>query len=251
MYGIGFETTSEAPRYKVGDYVRVVNDGRENNGSFHGADVGEVLNIKSISDDGRVFFAGDWFVYPHEIAPAFTRGKSIRLTRNQGLYKQGHQGTVTIENDENVGVLMDIGRYASFPHDALEVFKRGANDNAAATKPKFEAGDKVTTSGASGDPGVGVVLSRNDDATYQEHYLALVASNCDTKQANDNAPHIVVVVDHGRPSPEYLPEVYTGEASAMAEAERLARATPGAQFDVWRRIAGRVAEQHVELKEVA
>lgn len=205
MYGIGFEEDGpRATQFKIGQRVRVVK------GIFSLAlkpgDIGYVNGVFEKSVVRATFFGGiDRYLVSSCIEPApFTRGDSVRLTRDYGSYKKGHQGTVTIDNDENVGVLMDIGRYASFPHDVLETFERGAvNDNA---------------------PALG---------------------------SSKPTPHIVARVEHGQPLPAYRPHVHTGEAAAVTEAERLARANPGKQFDVWRRVTGRVAEQHVELKEVA
>lgn len=223
MYGIGFEEDEpKATQFKIGQRVRVVKEGYLNGGSYHGAEIGSISTIEAGPDETGMYYDSKWCFCPHEIAPIFTRGDSVRLTRDYGSYKKGHQGTVTIDNDENVGVLMDIGRYAAFPHDVLETFERGSvSDN-----PPAQPGTPMSP-----------VQPASPDAPKP--------------WSGKPTPHIVAVVDNGRPSPAHRPHVHTGEAAAVTEAERLARANPGKQFDVWRRVTGRVAEQHVELKEVA
>jgi hypothetical protein len=67
--------------------------------------------------------------------------------------------------------------------------------------------------------------------------------------SNDPAiPCIVARVDDGRPRPSNYPHVHQSAADATKEAERLASVNPGKQFDVYQRISGRVAEQHIEMK---
>lgn len=126
MYGIGFEEDEpKAPQFKIGQRVRVVKG--VSSLALKPGDIGYVNGVFEKSVVRATFFGGiDRYVVSSCIEPApFTRGDSVRLTRDHGAYKKGHQGTVTIDNDENVGVLMDIGRYAAFPHDVLETFERG------------------------------------------------------------------------------------------------------------------------------
>lgn len=199
MYGIGHDEHGpaypETPKFKVGDAVRVVRDGYQFGGSYHNAAVGETYVINEIR--GRIIKTNKWFFCVEEIERAFSVGDTVRLTRDGGVYKKGHRGTVTSINAERVNVLMDIGRYAVFHHDILERVER----------PK------------------------------EPH--------------TSDVPHIVAAVINGTPAPSPRPHVHIGLMSAVAEAERLSRVNPGKQFDIYQRVAGRVAEQHVEMKEVA
>lgn len=300
------EAEMDAPqrKFKVGDRVRVVKGGYEEGGSFHRKPIGSIDVIVNLCGDGQV--EGEWYFYmPHEIEllPHYARGTRIQLLRDHGVYKSGHRGTVTYENDENVGALMDIGRYAAFPHevvglaeapgdfaDSLAEYVRtglsGPNDTAPdcagckeergdaevtrqllevswpelriEPQPKFKAGDRVVTSGADGEPGIGVVLHANCDGTYQVRFAAPY-NEC--REAGEElsliadeyvppSPCIVALINKdGKPRPSQWPHVHPDSASATAEAERLARNNPGTEFAVYQRVAGRVAS--VEMKEVA
>lgn len=176
-------------RFQVGDRVRVVRTG--NGGSEHGADIGYCDTIIRVVDLGEVE-GRDWFYHPSEIQHIFKPGDHVRVVRDFYGYRAGNTGAVTVADNDNVGVRMDIGRYASFPHDALEPV-RGAQEQ----------------------------------------------------------PCIVAAVEDGRPTPSRRPMVHDTAASATAEAERLARNSPGQQYDVYQRVGGRVAEVSYEMKEVA
>lgn len=56
-----------APRFKVGDRVRVVRLGHEVEGSCHEAKIGEVLTVTDVFDDE--VHTNDWYFFPYEIEP--------------------------------------------------------------------------------------------------------------------------------------------------------------------------------------
>ena len=62
-------------------------------------------------------------------------------------------------------------------------------------------------------------------------------------------PHIVAIVDNGRPLPATRPYIHPNRDAALAEARRLAAITPGSEFAVYERVAGVVSE--ISLREVA
>jgi hypothetical protein len=64
-------------------------------------------------------------------------------------------------------------------------------------------------------------------------------------------PCIVALISNGKPRPSQWPHAHASVEAATKEAERLARNNPGQEFAVYQRVAGRVAEQHIEMKEVA
>lgn len=260
-----------ARKLKVGDRVRLREDNR---GYGNVGDTGSIISVSGNTarikfDTFSVLGDSKWCA-PFDriqILPTFTPGTRVRLTRNTHRYAVGDTGTVTVQSEDSVGVRMDEGRYWSFAPEVLEVVAGGDAPDCSASngeqedKPKFKAGDRVTTEGADGEAGVGVVLSYDGDGNYKvkfdtwygtctepEHWLTLVTS----APANDPAtPCIVMRLDDGKPAPSYCPHVHDTAASATKEAERLASINPGKQFDVYQRVTGRVAEVNVIMREVA
>lgn len=277
--------------YKDGDRVKVVKRGEA--GSGHGANVGDIGKVFA-TDPGRVYcemVGGPWYFYIDEIEllpPTFASGARVRVVRNTNRYAVGDTGTVTVANDENVGVLMDEGRYWSFKPDALEVVHGGGPDCAGRNGeqgPKFKAGDVVcANSTAEGqftkgstyvvrDDQIGetIAIERDDRGSktngWNFKFFDLVhAAPCpqDNEQTpwrvtidkdtdyitgfSPAQPCIVIRQVDGQPRPASWPHVHKSAADATKEAERLASVNPGKQFDVYQRVTGRVAEQHIEMK---
>lgn len=165
----------------------------------------------------------NWFYYKDELTllPTFATGARVKLTRHVHRFAAGDTGTVTVSNDENVGVHMDEGRYWAFKPDDLAVVP--APDCAGRNG---EQGKWSITMDSSGYTSVISYTPVNDPAT----------------------PCIVMRLDDGEPRPSYCPHIHPSADSATKEAERLASVNPGKQFDVYQRVTGRVAEQHIEMK---
>jgi hypothetical protein len=162
-FGVPFPSKRKAveagkpePKYKVGQRVLVV-DAR---GGGKIGDTGPITKIEwSDSDDSFYYHinglsdcAEGLFERRIEliIPPTFLPDTRVRLKRHVHRFAAGDMGTVTVANDENVGVLMDGGRYWSFKPDDLEAMPApwGAPDCAGRkeereAKPKFKAGDVV------------------------------------------------------------------------------------------------------------
>lgn len=199
------------PRFAVGDMVRVIKSGMCKGGSKHGAGVGDIDVV--IKDHSDYVTCTDWSYNYDEIQHAFKPGDRIRLTRTKGYYAAGDRGTVTITSDESVGVRMDVGVYGA--HDWS--FSYDACEPVRDEAPAKPAGKEqpCIVARASVD-----LVPWGNGESYQ-------------------------------PIPASRPHVHDTAASAIAEAERLARNNPGQQFDVYQRVTGRVAEQHIEMKEAA
>jgi len=275
---MGHEYDSAAPapkpKYKVGQPVRVVKDGTREGGSAHGADIGEVFKVFSIDELG--VYVGDWYLWWGEFAAAFQPGDSVRVTRCNAYFAAGDTGVVVSVSGDNVTICTDDCPIVcrNIEADKLEWLEIGELPKAGAEpKPKFKAGDHVTSSGADGEAGVGVVLKDNKDRTYQVKFSTWYGECCEPDEnltlvtpapcPQDNAqPCIVARIEYfekapwgskpiKQPLPAGRPHVHPDSASAIAEAERLARNNPGQEYAVYQRVAGRVAEVSVEMKGVA
>lgn len=208
---IAAEDRHGKPTFAVGDRVRVIKSGMRKGGSRHGADVGDI-DVVTKAYSGFVLCEG-WSYNYDEIQHAFKPGDRIRLTRTKGYYAAGDRGTVTITSDESVGVRMDVGVYGA--HDWSFPYD-------ACEPARDEAPAKA--------------VSKEQLCIVARAHVGLVPwGNGESYQ----------------PLPASRPHVHDTAASAIAEAERLARNNPGQQFDVYQRVTGRVAEQHIEMKEAA
>lgn len=268
-------------RYRVGDMVRVVKTGwpASDDGSYHGADVGEIDVVIGFDRDdrGRERVEGkEWFYPFSEIAPAFRPGDRVKLNKHRDLHACGDRGTVKRVFSDSVEVTMDLRsafafRSYVFPAEYLDLARdesapdcagrKVEQDNAPATdskpKPKFKAGDRVVYKDGGGEAGIikcvkteygsdGAPYSGSTAYEYEDggwdYESSLVLA---TPQ-----PCIVARVNQfGTPMPSSSPHVHVNAEAATAEAERLARANPGQEFAVYQRVAGRKAE--VQMKEVA
>lgn len=240
-------------RYRVGDRVRVVKDGHEDGGSGHGADIGEVTTIKEAVDSDFVIGDSGWAFTPHEISPAFRPGDRVKLNKHSGMRACGERGTVSAVLGDNVSVRMDdasvYGTVVAFFHADKLDWER-VEDCVPVThahecaRRKDEQPNNVET----------LTIKLGLDTTDFDIALADL-------QAAVDGPCIVARVDEltapwgtkatKQPRPSQWPHVHPDSASAIAEAERLARNNPGQEFAVYQRVAGRRAEVSVEMKEVA
>lgn len=200
------------PTFAVGDRVRVIKSGMRKGGSKHGAGVGDI-DVVTKAYSGHVL-CEEWSYNYDEIQHAFQPGDRIRLTRTKGYYAAGDRGTVTITSDESVGVRMDVGVYGAHTWS----FPYDACEPARDEAPAKPAGKE--------QPCIVAKVELYEQAAF---------GSAPTRQ----------------PLPSRCPHVHDTAASAIAEAERLARNNPGQQFDVYQRVTGRVAEQHIEMKEAA
>lgn len=199
------------PTFAVGDRVRVIKSGMRKGGSRHGADVGDV-DVVTKAYSGHVL-CEEWSYNYDEIQHVFKPGDRIRLTRTKGYYAAGDRGTVTITSDESVGVRMDVGVYG-----------------ARAWSFPYDACEPVR------DEAPAKAAGKEQPCIVARAHVGLVPlGNGESYQL----------------TPASRPHVHDTAASAIAEAERLARNNPGQQFDVYQRVTGRVAERHIEMREAA
>jgi hypothetical protein len=312
MYGFGWNDDAApaeqvqptpAPKYRVGDRVRVVKDGRKEGGSLHGANIGDITTIKTLeqtdTDTYYYFAANGWSFLGHEIAPAFRPGDRVRLNKHYGARACGERGIVSSVLGDAVCVRMDDASLwgtvtAALPASVLDWERDEGEQHATSTrapwqddaadcagrkeqpKPKFRAGDVVRYKGGGGFtngktlrtikgpycttyPGGEAYAYTDGGWDYASSLELVTAAPC--PQDNEQ-PCIVARVETyplapwgskpiSQPRPSTYPHVHTSVAAATAEAERLARNNPGQEFAVYQRVAGRVAEQHIEMKEVA
>jgi hypothetical protein len=158
-------------------------------------------------------------------------------------------------------------RGASLAEQADVESRRGAPDCAGRNaeqeaEPKFKAGDVVGYKPGSimGNSRYTIKCVKTQYSQGQRYdgptaYDFTSEGEWDTEDSlvlvatNDPAlPCIVARVQDGQPRPSSWPHVHRSAAEATKEAERLASVNPGKQFDVYQRVTGRVAEQHIEVK---
>lgn len=186
---------------------------RDGTESDGGGHLAKIGDIDTIVDvSGTLIEGKEWCYLSHEIQHVFKPGDRVSLTRTKGYYAAGDRGTVTITSDESVGVRMDVGVYGAHHWSFPYDACEPVRDEAPAKAAKEQPCIVARAH-------VGLVPWGNGES-YQ-------------------------------PLPASRPQVHDNAASAIAEAERLARNNPGQQFDVYQRVTGRVAEQHIEMKEAA
>lgn len=266
-------------KYKVGQRVRVVKCGYEEGGSRHGSSVGDITTITNVDLNDKWPYEGEkWFYKEHEIEPAFLPGDKVRVVACNGYFVTGDTGTV--ERQGKYAVFVKHGPYqrVGLPIEPEKLELVEAAD--AKPKPKFRAGDRVRskrwrgdgytiacvkTEYESGKPYTGRTAYDYTDGAgwdYEEDIELVTAAPCpqDNEQPEPwllgewerQQPCIVALIaKDGKPRPSSYPHVHATVAAATTEAERLARNNPGQEFAVYQRVAGRVAETHVEMKEVA
>ncbi|MGB3042505.1 MAG: hypothetical protein WBB98_04905 [Xanthobacteraceae bacterium] len=226
-------------RYRVGDRVRVVKDGFDAGGSYHGAKVGDIDEIVAIgTSDGTPFEGKIWYYKEHEISPAFRPGDRVKLNKHSGVRACGERGTVSAVIGDNVSVRMDdasaYGTVVAFFHaDNLDW------ERAEDCVPVTHAHGCAERKDEQGDVGLWITGSKwswgtkpKDWPTPQPCIVALIAKD-------------------GKPRPSSYPHVHATVAAATTEAERLARNNPGQEFAVYQRVVGRRCEVSYEMKEVA
>jgi hypothetical protein len=267
-YGVPFRKRMQveaAPKFRVGDRVRVVSAGYADGGSRHQAEVG---SIDTVTNVGYESITGElWGYYFHEIelAPTIAIGDRVKLKRHFGPHAVDDAGKVreliTKAGFVNAGVDMDPWGYCVFPVEVLETVAAGCA--VRKEQPKFKAGDVVralvddlsvgfsigdvfTLSGVSDDH---LVFVDNDaDERLRPGYgFELVLSS----DAPPDHPCIVALVKDGQPRPSEWPHVHASAALASEEAERLATNNPGQEYAVFQRVGARVAEVQYNMKEVA
>lgn len=268
MYG--FLKDERAPKFKVGQRVRVVDaDG--------GGRVGDVATVTGVDfldrNDAHIYNLdglsdGAVCLLERRLVPAFLPGDKVRVTKHSGYFAAGDVGEVESQSADVVYLKHGSYQRLGLPIDAdsLELVE------AAQPEPKFKVGDRVVTSGVD-DAGVGVVLGHNNDGSYSvkfdswygtcgemEGKLSLANPWSSATDTSDYAtgisfaqpsPCIVARVVSGTPRPSNIPYVHGSVQAATAEAERLARNNPGKEFAVYQRVAGRMAEVSYSMKEVA
>lgn len=189
--------------------------------------------------------------------PTFAVGDKVRVVK-LGTDTDGSKHEASIGDTDIIVEVWDTGvegkEWFYFLHEIQHVFKPGDRIRLTRTKGYYAAGDRGTVTITS-DESVGV---RMDVGVYGAHDWSFPYDACEP--ARDEAPAKVAAEQpcivaraelNGQPLPSWRPHVHNTAASAIAEAERLARNNPGQQFDVYQRVTGRVAEQHIEMKEAA
>ncbi len=223
-------------RYRVGDRVRVVKDGYDDNGSGHCADVGDITTISAVEKDADCYYASNgWAFKDHEIAPAFRPGDRVKLNKHSGARACGERGTVTSVLGDAACVRMDDPSHygtvvAALSADALD----------------WERAEDVAPVRTASD-----CAGRKDEQDNVGLWITGGKWTWGTKPKDWPTPQpcIVALTTNNQPLPSHRPHVHASVEAATKEAERLARNNPGQEFAVYQRVAGRVAE--VQMKEVA
>jgi hypothetical protein len=271
------------PKFKVGDRVRVVKDGRGHGGSYHSVQIGETFTLVSFAGHSPHFWrtnGPNFYEHEIELAPTIAIGDRVKLKRHFGPHAVGDAGKVreliTRAGFVNAGVDMESGIYSMFPVEVLEV---AADCAVRKEQPKFKAGDRInngwgehiikcvkTQYGApfEGDVYTGpLAYDYTDGGWDHETDLTLVtAADCLQDNVQQDAwhscthytapqPAIVARVLDGQPRPSNIPFVHADSGAALLEAERLAKNNPGQEFAVYQRVGARVASVEYKMKEVA
>ncbi|MEV4606153.1 hypothetical protein MRBLMR1_001093 [Neorhizobium sp. LMR1-1-1.1] len=129
---------------------------------------------------------------------------------------------------------------------------KASNDNAAA-KPKFKVGDRVRIVRARlshKKPHIGdefVIQRETYKVDGEKTWGGEGAHGCVWLESElELAPStlaIVALIENGQPKPATKPKIHADQASATAEAERLALAYPGQQFGVFILADSRIADE--------
>jgi hypothetical protein len=143
-------------------------------------------------------------------------------------------------------------KFNSYNHEDLVLI-------AAVPAPKFKVGDRVIRANGYFPGDIGVVTHLNDSSFTVEwagtHGNSPNWEAYELTKVTDSEPtttqHIVASIKNGKPAPSYSPFVHASAEAATAEAERLAQKHPGDEFAVFARVAGRVADVTVTMREVA
>lgn len=230
MYGLDMDKAVAQPKFKVGQRVRFTDAFNKNAWFFKSGQLATITSndrfggftYTAIVEDG-----GKCYVDDEHIAPAFLEGDKVRVTRHSGYFATGDVGEVERQAEDVVFV-----KHGSYQRIGLPI--------------DVNALELVASHGSSSDvqPSENVLrlkLELDTDGFTEALDAALGA----------NRPCIVARVVGGTPRPSNIPYVHADVGSATTEAERLATNNPGQEFAVYQRVAGRIAEQHIEIKEVA
>jgi hypothetical protein len=290
MYGLIEKDDVTEPKFRVGDRVRFTNAVNEfwwfkpgQTGVVAGTDhdifqytvIEDKSNDKAYVNDEHIELvtpqqppkAGDVVRCLDNCDGAFTKGKLYVVRENPDKF--GFVGVVADDSGSTTN-----GWPARFFELAADCAERNGQQ-----QPKFKVGDRVRVlvDDYDDDYEAGDVFTiTNVDASGVEfvsdttgvrwicfeeieliaepeagNKVTLAQFTAAIRDAIAPQPCIVARVVDGTPRPSNVPYVHSSIQSATTEAERLARNNPGQEFAVYQRVAGRVAEVHYEMKEVA
>lgn len=252
----------DEPKFKVGDRVRVVKDGRGPEGSHHGARIGDEFDIASVDELFGVteYHTNGWFFHAHEIEliPATITIQAGRYYKTRDGRKVGPMGKsvfadafydkarrITSQSWYSDGAFFKgatskfdlIAEWIDEPAArTVAVAATAGNDNAAPAK--FKVGDRVLNREVP-EAGVGIVEIVKPEGGYTVNYKDAWYGRChdDDKHLvavpTPTNPAIVCLLEDGQPRPSTTPHVHSNRASAEKEAGRLAGKHPGKEFGVY------------------
>lgn len=256
MYGIDWEGNNVAEaKFKVGDRVKST--------TVDDAGIGKITSVNG-NGTYQVYFEkyrgccereDKIELYP--VTPKFKMGDRVRVI--DGDYGDKVFQITDVDDDMGLTYYWVLPHGYCFQEARLELApdcaeRKVEQDNAPAMdakpQPKFKAGDVVKH--INGDEHYTINDVREDGRFRLRGYLEQeYCNNPDYFFLVPSTPHIVALVKNGKPLPSRYPHVHANVEDATAEAERLARNNPGQEFAVYQRVAGRVAEVQVNMKEVA
>ena len=245
-----FELAKQAPQFKVGDRVRIVDNKSMSGGQVSDFKIGDIATIHSQMGlgvvDAWVLNEGAWFLYGRQLEPAplFAVGDKVRWLRSKIQFQ--HAIIASIDGDE------------PWPY---KIAQDGDHTYATANElehatPSSTTGFTIPTDDEALPPKIGIDLAggpdflargilRSFDRTLEIDLGARRIS------INDNKPKpaIVALIEDGQPLPATNPKVHRNKGRALTEADRLAVKYPNQQFGVFELVAKRVAS--VEIREAA
>lgn len=206
----------------------------------------------------------------HEYTPAAARparyhvGDLVRVVKSGGEEGGSYHGAEVGDTDEIIAVNMTCdspyeGKIWLYKeHEIVPAFRPGDRVKLNKHYGARACGERGTVSFVNGDR-IGV---RMDEPTWWGAVAVAMPDGVldwerEDEQAADCAERkeqpciVAMIAKDGKPRPSQCPYVHASLTSATTEAERLARKHPGQEFAVYQRVAGRIAEQHIEMKEVA
>lgn len=253
------------PKFKVGDRV-VTEIGDDDIGTVRGYRDGRY----SVQFQSQRSDTSDQFIWnDFELDPATTKFKIGDLVRViDGDYADKVFQITDVDDDMGLTYYWVLPHGYCFQEARLELApdcaeRKVEQDNTPAPEakpqPKFKAGDVVVYKESGKEAGT-IKCVKTHFGGYGAPYRGVAAydyvnGGWDLESslviAPTVTPHIVALVKNGKPLPSRYPHVHDSVEDATAEAERLARNNPGQEFAVYQRVAGRVAEVQVNMKEVA
>lgn len=244
-WGLPESSLEPAPKFAVGDRVRVVKLGndRHGGGSGHGAKIGDTATLKEFTI-GKFWRTNTFDFYEHEIEPAPLTIQAGRYYKTRDGRKVGpmisfYGNFIKAHGDDFVYAPDGRRDFVDTPNE--DIIAEWVDEPAVA-EAMFRIGDRVKFVDDYGGPargeeatvvklnvwgeGKGIQVDQGcmfGISTEHAHSLRLVSSS----------PAIVALIENGQPKPATRPFVHPDRANATKEARRLAGKHKGQEFGVY------------------